>query len=102
MNHQDWTPVVLKKSKQPVKQQPNIVHVKEEDGIPQKVTHFERSFCLKIAQLRNEKKWTRKDLAQQLKMTENDIADIENCKSTVKYNGEFVNKCKRLFGNFTW
>jgi len=41
------------------------------------------------------KKWTCADLVIKLKMKENDLADIEN-------NGEFVNKCKRLFGNFDY
>ena len=101
-NFQDWNPVVLKKSNPISKPSPTFAKIVNPDDEPKKMEFFEKSFCIKITQLRNEKKWTRADLALKLKMKENDLADIENINKKVKYNGEFVNKCKRLFGNFDY
>jgi hypothetical protein len=96
---QDWKPVILSKTKSKNKIVKEEKEKKEEEDT--KLKFFDKSFCLKIQQLRSLNKWTRKETAQKLNMTENDLAFIENGKD-VKYNGEFVNKCKRLFGNFTY
>lgn len=44
----------------------------------------------------------RKQLAEKLKIKEADLADIQNVNKQVKYDGAFVHKCKRVFGNFEW
>lgn len=104
-NFQDWKPVVLKKQPSPPKQKPqqqtSSINMNNEaldiDNKPIKL--FDKEFGQKIARLRNidpDKKMDQKQLAQKLNVQPPVIAGIEN--GTGKYNGELVNKLKRLFG----
>lgn len=97
---QDWKPVVLSKKVIPkiIPKQENKV---EQEEIP-KLEFFERSFQIKLSQLRQEKKLTRLELATKLKIRESELADLENVNKKVKYNGAFVHKCKQFFGNFSY
>lgn len=101
MSHQDWKPIVLKKNDQP-KKSPEIKSDKEVVDEIKKLEYFERSFCIKISQLQQDNKMNRKQLAEKLKIKEGDLADIQNVNKQVKYDGAFVHKCKRVFGNFEW
>jgi hypothetical protein len=101
MSHQDWKPIVLKKNDQP-KKSPEIKSDKEVVDEIKKLEYFERSFCIKISQLQQDNKMNRKQLAEKLKIKEADLADIQNVNKQVKYDGAFVHKCKRVFGNFEW
>jgi len=96
---QDWKPIVLSKKVIPkiVPKQENKV----EEEIP-KLEFFERSFQIKLSQLRQEKKLTRLELSTKLKIKESELADLENVNKKVKYNGAFVHKCKQFFGNFIY
>jgi ribosome-binding protein aMBF1 (putative translation factor) len=104
-NFQDWKPVVLKKQSSPPKQNPQqqnssikmTTEALDVDNKPIKL--FDKEFGQKIARLRNidpEKKMDQKQLAVKLNVQPQVIAGIEN--GTGKYNGELVNKLKRLFG----
>ena len=101
MSHQDWKPIVLKKNDQP-KKSPEIKSDKEVVDEIKKLEYFERSFCIKISQLQQDNKMNRKQLAEKLKIKEGDLADIQNVNKKVKYDGAFIHKCKRVFGNFEW
>lgn len=103
---QDWKPVTLYKSqpsppKQKPQQQTSSIkmnnEVLDDDNKPIKL--FDKEFGQKIAKLRNinpDKKMSQIQLAQKLQVQPHVIAGIEN--GTGKYNGELVNKLKRLFG----
>jgi len=95
MSYQDWKPVVLRKTS-PKENKENDKMIDE----IKKIDYFERSFCLKISQLQQQNKMTRKEFAKKLNVSEDIIKNIQNNK--VKYDGNFVHKCKHLFGNFSW
>ena len=100
MSYQDWKPVVLRKTN-PKQIKSEIKSEKIIDEI-KKIDYFERSFCLKISQLQQQNKMTRKEFAQKLNVSEDIIKNIQNVNNKVKYDGTFVHKCKHLFGNFSW
>ena len=102
MSHQDWKPIVLKKTSDQPKKIPEIKSDKEVIDEIKKMEYFERSFCIKISQLQQQHKMNRKQLAEKLKVKEGDLADIQNINKQVKYDGGFIHKCKRVFGNFEW
>jgi hypothetical protein len=104
---QDWKVVILKKNSKSVNPSVNPSASSSVNPInlideSKNIKYFPKSFCLKISQLRLDKKWTRNETALKLKIKENELADIENINKDVKYNGEIVNRCKRLFGNFSY
>lgn len=103
MSYQDWKPVVLRKTspKQNKEIGNKIDDNKMIDEI-KKIDYFERSFCLKISQLQQQNKMTRKEFAKKLNVSEDIIKNIQNVNNKVKYDGNFVHKCKHLFGNFSW
>jgi ribosome-binding protein aMBF1 (putative translation factor) len=103
MSYQDWKPVVLHKTspKQNKENKENKENDKMIDEI-KKIDYFERSFCLKISQLQQQNKMSRKEFAKKLNVSEDIIKNIQNVNNKVKYDGNFVHKCKHLFGNFSW
>lgn len=107
MSHQDWTPVILKKTivkptvavnAEPKK---SIAPVQEAlDMDEKKVEFFTPAMGKRIATLRNEKGWTQEQLAQRLNLPKKTINDVEAGKE--KYSGPLVAKFKRVLGNFSW
>lgn len=97
--HQDWKPVVLKKS-QPTK------HIQKRDGNkerkkiesddPEPLKTLGLSAAKQIQQARLSKKWSQKDLANKLNIKPNLIKDYETGK--VVPNPQILNKINRLLG----
>ncbi len=96
--HQDWTPVVIRKTS-------NKTTKKSEDEIYSKIKFETEDVKIKyipsdISQLiisgRNAKKLTRKQLANELNLKEDVIADIETGKAI--YNGNIISRIKRYLG----
>ena len=110
MDHQDWTPVVLKKSTSTAKSTvprtsppassvppPNVALDMDE----KKVEFFTPAMGKKIAALRNSKNWSQEELAKQLNLPKKTITDLEQ-GGKEKYNGPLVSKLKKVLGNFSW
>jgi ribosome-binding protein aMBF1 (putative translation factor) len=93
MDHQDWKPVVFDKPKQIKKP---IIHPqtllqkieKTDEIIPLKTV--DPKMANKLVLARTTKKLTRKQLAQQLSISENFITDFETCKK--KPDDKIMNK----------
>lgn len=105
MEHQDWTPVILKKNiikKVETKTvQPSIVPSNQAlDMDDKKLEFFTPSMGKKVSALRAEKGWNQEQLAQKLNLPKKTITDLEQGKE--KYNGPLVSKLKKVLGNFSW
>lgn len=96
--HQDWTPVVIRRSN-------NKITKKMEEDIYAKVKFELEDVKIKyvpsnVSQLiisgRNANKLTRKQLAMNLNLKEDVIADIENGKAI--YNGNVIARIKKYLG----
>jgi len=99
MNHQDWSPVVLKK-KSPVVHKPisNPKKEEKEEGFQEPPRFFSKQFGQNLSQLRQKQNLTRVMLAQKLNVKESVISSLEN--GTEVYNGQLLSKLKRVLGNF--
>ena len=105
MNHQDFTPVVLRKNspKQSLATngvshpKPSSPGEKKDNGEIVKPKTFTADFGRKLASLRVEKNMNRKDLALKLNVKESIISDLENGK--LLYDGGLVHRLKKLFPN---
>lgn len=109
--HQDWKTVVLTNPKKIAKNQPKEI-VKKEDIIKPILTpsgvkldendevtsikYISREISQLIINARCAKKLSRKDLARNMNVKEDVIADIENGKAI--YNGDQIAKIKRYLG----
>jgi ribosome-binding protein aMBF1 (putative translation factor) len=96
--HQDWTPVVIRRTN-------NKISKKTEEEIYSRVKFETEDVKIKyvpsnVSQLiingRNTKKLTRKQLANELNLKEDVIADIENGKAI--YNGNIIARIKKYLG----
>jgi ribosome-binding protein aMBF1 (putative translation factor) len=106
INNQDWTSVVLQKTKK-VKVKENDTNEKkasslvpqndEHDGDVKKPRMFTVEFGRRIQQFRAMKKMSRKDLARKMNQTENVLESIENGKHL--YSGPLVSQLKKILGN---
>jgi ribosome-binding protein aMBF1 (putative translation factor) len=101
---QDWTPIILNPKKEPVKK---IIVAKKKDTTIQGVKLDEADEVISIKKISKElstlivnarvaKKLTRKELANQLNLKEDIIADIELGKAI--YNGNQIAKIKKHLG----
>lgn len=111
MQHQDWKTVLLSNPKAITKNQPKEIVKKEEIHKPsslpsgvkldendeiKSIKYVTREISQLIVDGRCAKKLSRKDLAKNLNMKEDVIADIENGKAI--YNGDQIAKIKRHLG----
>jgi len=111
MEHQQWEQTVLSKTKTSIqrpKEKTPSNSLSDAPPIPQaldinekKIEWFTPAMGKRIAALRAEKKLTQEQFAQKMGMKKNDIADIEY-GNKVKYQGQIVNKLKKVLGNFSW
>lgn len=98
--HQDWEPVVLKKTPKDTKKKFNPENTKkmnELDGddiiAPIYVTHEQAQFLIEA---RNAKNWKQTDLAKACNMNVSVIKDIESTKAI--YNKKLYNNLLRILG----
>ncbi len=114
MDHQDWKPVILRKTKQQLQKQGNVkkekvlntkrpnsnnvnVNLKKLDGDEVEPTKYVPKETAKlIQQARTMKKMTQQDLANRLNVKKNIINDLESGKMIL--NKAFVSKVKRVLG----
>ncbi len=109
--HQDWKTVVLTNPAKIAKNQPKEIVKKEEiyksSSIPsgvkldendevKSIKYVPKEISHLIVDARCAKKLSRKDLAKNLSLKEDILADIENGKAI--YNGEQISKIKRYLG----
>ena len=110
-DHQDWKTVVLSNPKKIAKNQPKQI-VKKEDihkpsSLPsgfkldendeiKSIKYVSKDISQLIIDARCAKKMSRKDLAKNMNLKEDIIADIENGKAI--YNGDQIAKIKRFLG----
>lgn len=91
MQHQDWTPVVLKKEKKPCHDGVRRKPVNEEDiGNVQKLKYISPEKAKEICQLRMKKRITREKLAQLVNEKPDVITRIEEKKEI--HNGDATGK----------
>ena len=123
MEHQDWTPIVIRRQDMKNKkmtlneaQQKGLAietikkvqggknntnkyvptqKIEDEDG-PTKIKFVSTNIGQKIAQARAAKSLSRKDLANRLNVKESVIADHENGKAV--YNGQFLQRMAQILG----
>jgi hypothetical protein len=104
MSHQDWTPLILNKSKEPVIKEivaknkitsNSSVKLDENDEVI-KIKTVPKEMCNLIINARNIKKLTRKQLANQLNLKEDIITNIETGKAI--YDGNQIAKIKKFLG----
>jgi ribosome-binding protein aMBF1 (putative translation factor) len=104
---QDWDPQVIDKrgKKDSVNantvQKPKTVLTNQQkalldDSEISKIQYVDSQFAKDIVTMRIAKKLTRKEAAQQLSMTEPDLANWETGKAV--HNGAMVAKLKRFYG----
>lgn len=102
MEHQDWNPVVVRKTPlsvpKPVSNKPSGNEVL--DFNEKNVAFFTVAMGRKIAALRAQKQWTQEQLAKTMCIPKKTIVDIEQGKE--KYSGPLVSKLKKALGNFSW
>ena len=107
MDHQDHTVVVIHGKKKPIekKEIKPRKHVDlhalkiENEQENFKITTIPKKICTQIAQARNLKKITQKEMAQKLGIQSNIYVTLENGKAT--YDGktkEKVNKIQKVLG----
>lgn len=100
---QDWSPVVLKKSGQNVKNNSNsntktikIEKIEKEEKIPDKYNH---AFIQEAIAKRLELNMKQVDLAKKLGVQLQTVQWFEQGREI--YSGSFVDKLKRVLGRFT-
>ena len=93
MNHQDWTPVVIKKTKTVVTTKINNKSDNDLDEIEKK-TNISLDNRLIIQKARLIHKLSQKQLAQKINVNPIIINEIESGKAL--YNGQHIGKLKRL------
>jgi putative transcription factor len=107
MDHQDWTPVIVRKT---IKKKKNIVTNKknvisdeqrrkikvENESETFKIEKVSRSFGKEMQQARCAKKFTQKTLAQRLNVKPTIIANYEQGKAIP--NNAFISKIERVLG----
>lgn len=97
MDHQDWNVKVLKKSK-PKPKQTNFVKprgdVTDEDQKPFK--KISQDFKIALQKARQEKKWSQKELAQKINVTQAIVQGYENGKEIPK--GDVIHKLNSVLG----
>ena len=104
MNHQDWLPIVLKNKVVPIKKETilrkkvidNSSVILDENEEVVKIKTVPREISNLIVNARVTKKLTRKQLANQLNLKEDIIADIESGKAI--YDGNQIAKIKKFLG----
>mgnify|MGYP001193307660 FL=1 len=107
MDHQDHTVVVIHGKKKPIekkeiKPRKNVdLHALKIENEQEnfKITTIPKKICTQIAQARNLKKITQKEMAQKLGIQANIYVTLENGKAT--YDGktkETVNKIQKVLG----
>lgn len=107
MDHQDHTVVVIHGKKKPIekkeikpRKQVDLHALKIENEQENfKITTIPKKICTQIAQARNLKKITQKEMAQKLGIQANIYVTLENGKAT--YDGktkEIVNKIQKVLG----
>tara|TARA_B100000405_G_scaffold294756_1_gene248129 strand:- start:844 stop:1170 length:327 start_codon:yes stop_codon:yes gene_type:complete len=97
MSHQDWKPVVFKKSEKPIHIDKKSKSVKKlEDDANDDFSHKKISLELKLAiqQARNAKKMTQKQLASQMNLPVAMIINYENGKAIP--NNRFIANLERI------
>lgn len=101
LDHQDWKPIIVKKTKHKSKDVPKITKVSDpnkkmekqiEEG---KMEHkkIPNELRIKIQQARSSKGYTQKDLANRVNLPVQTINEIESGKAI--YNASHINKIKR-------
>jgi ribosome-binding protein aMBF1 (putative translation factor) len=102
--HQQWEPVVLKKTSEskpkPIGKTNSMPESESFDVDIKPIKYFTPSMGQKIQSLRSQKSWTQDELAKKLNMPKNTIQSLEQGKE--KYSGEMVSKLKKILGNFEW
>jgi ribosome-binding protein aMBF1 (putative translation factor) len=82
--HQDWTPVILRKTSVPSKTQHFQKPPKYQRGLDDEdvtsVKQFEKEYIQSVIKARIEKKWTQKDLATAINQDTNRISRFEQAK----------------------
>ena len=107
MDHQDHTVIVIHGKKKPIqkkeiksKNNVDLHAIKlENDHDNFKNATIPKNICKQIAQARNLKKFTQKEMAQKLGLQANIYVTFENGKAT--YDGktkEMINKIQKLLG----
>lgn len=114
MDHQDWKPVIFKKSRQQLQKEGKIkkekvlntkrpnsnnvsANLKKLDGDDVEPTKYvPKEIAKTIQQARTAKKMTQQDLANRLNVKKNIINDLESGKMVL--NKGFVNRVKRVLG----
>ena len=99
-NDQDWKPVFLVKDKQPTKQEnhTNITNVKKEllnDDVPT-LKYVDKELSKEIVNARVAKNLNRKQLANNMNIQENIVADFETGKAL--HNPQLISKFKSYLG----
>ena len=104
LEHQDWTPQVVRKKKDKVDggsknkisqaQQRDNKLMKKADNDDLKHDKITLELRVKIQQGRSSQKWTQKDLANRCNLPVTVINEIESGKAI--YNPQQINKIKRI------
>ena len=97
MNHQDWTPMVLKKNekKPPIQRRLTTMEVEEEEKDFKTKTVKKESADV-IMKTRNEKGMTQSELAKRCNLTSAIINSIE--KGSYPYVPDVINSISRVLG----
>jgi ribosome-binding protein aMBF1 (putative translation factor) len=101
--HQDWTPVIFKKTNNKPQVQGQQHHqnephhlkqLEEDDVVAPKV--FERSYIQEVIKKRTERKWNQKQLATALNVDVHKIQRFEHGNEV--YDHQFKHKLNRVLG----